>query len=200
MSPREMIFDFITTAITILLCSFVFFYFVVAGHWQTAEKIAKAAASASIFSIFFLLKLKTEKTKLIKFKEEASLDDVLVYFTKLDKFKDLVVIFLLPLLMAGIAWYDYRVNAVDVWQMILTFSAAFIWHCFLFRKKEDYGEIMSATVYDRIKDQIFVFFLPIVTLSVPLLNREFDVVDQLQIVITFGVMYFWHKYLIRKRN
>ncbi|HAM89002.1 TPA: hypothetical protein DEG24_04730 [Candidatus Falkowbacteria bacterium] len=200
MSAKDMAFDFITTAITIVLCSFVFFYFIVAGHWETAEKITRSTASASVFSIFFFLKLKTEKTKIIKHKEEASLDDVLVYFTNFDKTKDLIVIIVLTLLIAGIAWYDNKVNTIDVWQMIMTFSASFIWHCFLFRKKEDYGEIMSATVYDRIKDQIFVFFLPIVVLTPPLLYRTFDIIDQIQIVTVFGVMYAWHKYLIRKRN
>lgn len=200
MSAKEFILDFVTTLITIALCSFVFFYFIVAGHWETAEKITRSAASASIFSIFFFLKLKTEKTKTIKHKEEDSLDDVLIYFTNLDKMKDLVIIVSMPLLIAGIAWYDNEVNTIDTWQMIMTFSASFIWHCFLFRKKEDYGEIMSATVYDRIKDQVFVFFLPIIVLTPPLLYRTFDIIDQIQIVAVFGVMYAWHKYLIRKRN
>jgi len=200
MSAKDMFFDFLTMAVAIALFSFCFFYFIVAGHWAIAEKITRAAAFASMFGLAFVLKLKTEKHKAIKLKKEDSLDDILVYFSENDKIKDFVVCISLPFFIGALAWYDYEISAIDQVQMVAVFLLVYAWHRFVFRKKADFGDVMCATVYDRIKDQIFIYFLPVFSLVPPLFASSMDTVDLIQAIMIFGIMYFWHKYLIRKKE
>jgi hypothetical protein len=104
----------------------------------------------------------------------------------------------LPCLILTLAFFNGRIDGVDETQAVLVFLLSYFWHLYIFRKRENYTELMFATVYDKIKDRIFSFFLPIFLVLIAVAIKKFDVLDQAQALLVFIVYYFWHKYLIRK--
>lgn len=200
MTAREMAIDFIQTAGIIFLFVVSFYYFIIAGYWDTADKIVKVAALFSFIGLFFLCDLKIETRKTIRLKKEKSLDEIIVNFTEMDKNKDLLVIAFLPMLMGLAALYGGSSNVIDYLQMGLALIAAYLWHLFIFRNKDEYGQRMNATVYDKIKDQAFIFLLPLLILAIPLIFHRFDAIDFIQAIIPFIIISLWHKCLIKKRT
>ncbi|MCK5320751.1 hypothetical protein KAJ61_05185 [Candidatus Parcubacteria bacterium] len=194
----EMAMDFIATALAIAMSIFCFFYFILGNRMGLAEDLARFFAIVSVFGILFIYWAKVEKNKIKKNIRESSLDDIIVYFIKTDKIKNLAVIFLQILIILGIAFFNGVVNSIDGLQAFLFFSFSFLWHLYIFRKR-DGSQIMYATNYDKTKDIIFIFFLPTLLLVTAICCKKIDIIDQAQALSVFLLQYIWHKYLIRKK-
>lgn len=199
MTAYEMAMDFITVVLTIVMSIFCFFYFILGNRMGLAEDLARFFAVISIFGLFFIYETKTEKNKIKKNICNGSLDDIIVYFSRTDKIKNLAVIFLQLAIILSIAVVNGIVDNIDKSQAFLFLVFAFLWHLYIFRKREDYAQIMYATNYDKIKDRVFVFLLPVIILGIAIYCKKIDVIDQLQALSVFLSQYFWHKYLIRKK-
>ncbi len=191
--------DFITTLLAIAMSVFCFFYFALGDRMGLAEDVARFFAIISIFGLFFIYETKAEKNKIKKDIYDGSLDDIIVYFSKIDKIKNLAVIFLQTAIILTIAAFNGAVDNIDKAQAFLFLAFAFLWHLYIFRKRDDSAQIMYATNYDKIKDRVFVFFLPVMILGIAIYCKKIDVIDQLQALSVFLAQYFWHKYLIRKK-
>ena len=194
----EMAIDFIATALMIVMSVFCFFYFILGNRMGLAEDIARFFAVVSIFGILFIYSAKVEKNKAKKDICKESLDDIIVYFSRIDKVKNLAIIFLQIAIILSLAAIDGAINNIDGLQVFLFFIFSFLWHLYIFRKR-DGSQIMYATNYDKIKDRVFVFFLPIMVIGVAIFCKKIDIIDQLQALSVFLLQYFWHKYLIRKK-
>ena len=194
----EIAMDFIATALAIAMSIFCFFYFILGDRLGLAEDLARFFAIISIFGILFIYGAKVEKNKIKKNICESSLDDIIVYLIKTDKTKNLTIIFLQSAIILGIAFFNKSINNIDGLQTFLFFVFSFLWHLYIFRKR-DGSQIMYATNYDKIKDRVFIFFLPTLILLTAICCKKIDIIDQVQALSVFSLQYFWHKYLIRKK-
>ena len=195
----EMVMDFIANLLVIAMSVFCFFYFAVGDRMWLAQDVAGFFAIISVFGLFFVYEVKSEKNKIKKNINKISLDDILVYFIGADKVKNLAIIFLQTVIIFGIPFFNKTINNIDGFQVFLLLVFTFLRHLYIFRIRDECLQLMYATNYERIKDRIFMFFLPAIILGAALYFKKIDIIDQAQALSVFLLQYFWHKYLIRKK-
>lgn len=195
----EMVMDFIANLLVIAISVFCFFYFAVGNRMWLAQDVAGLFAVSSVFGLFFIYEAKAEKNKIKKNIGRISLDDILVYFIRTDKIKNLAIIFLQTAVILGIPFFSGYIDNIDGLQVFLLLVFAFSRHLYIFRIRDESLQLMYATNYDRIKDRIFMFFLPAIILGAALYFKKIDIIDQAQALSIFLLQYFWHKHLIRKK-
>jgi hypothetical protein len=67
------------------------------------------------------------------------------------------------------------------------------------RKRDDNLEVtLNLTYYDKIKDEIVIFLLPIIVLVTAALTEGIDLTDMVQALLVFLTMYLWHNALFKK--
>ena len=198
-TAHEMAIDFISVILTIIMSIFCFFYFVLGNRMGLADDVARFFSVISIFGLFFIYEVKAEKSKIKKDICDGSLDDIIVYFSKTDEIKNLVVIFLQTAIILTFAAFNGVIDNIDKAQAFLFLVFAYLRHLYIFRKRNSCTQIMYVTNYDKIKDRVFVFFLPVMILGIAIYCKKIGIIDQLQALSVFLTQYFWHKYLIRKK-
>jgi hypothetical protein len=70
-----------------------------------------------------------------------------------------------------------------------------LWHGYLFRKRD--GSAMFISKKDRASDETFIFALPIICLIAPVFNVNVDVIDIIQALVVYGMIYIWRAYMYR---
>ncbi len=193
--PKDMIFDFLHTVFLLALIAFCVFYFIVGNHWGVAEKIVKIAVNLSIFGILFLIKLKIVRRQIKREEKNKSFDDISVYFSRADRIKNLIVIFVILALMSlsNFFWaLDARIALV---QILVIFILLYFWHIYLFRKRDALNMRMYATILDELVDSILIYFMPVIILSVSLFFNYYSAIDIVNALVVMGILYLRHKIL-----
>lgn len=190
-------FDFVETVLAIALGSFVLFYFILGDRFFLAQQIVKAVTPLSIFLIIFLIKTRINRRKIKKLKKDDKFDEIFVELTAEDKRRDFYIIviavisvILLPLLT------DRIIYGEDLAQSFSILLLLFLWHSYMFRKR-DHGEAMYVNKIDKARDEIFIFVIPVVALLAPLMIVNVDLIDILQAMISYGIVYLWRNYMYR---
>ncbi|MCD4761598.1 hypothetical protein K8R32_01425 [bacterium] len=196
---KDMVLDFFHYIFLIVISIIFFFYFFLGDRMELAQKIVRSFMFLSIFGVLFIIKSKMndrEKKKLIR---EQRLEEIINYLTKKDKFKDLIVISVLPILLYGIALINGYILSSDIFQTVAVFFIGLSGHVFLFRKRDDRA-LTYVRHFDIIIDSVVVFSLPIAVLALSFIDGGADIIDIAQAGSVFIVMYYWHKYLFRRKE
>lgn len=198
MTAKDLMIDFINYLFLILLSVFFLFYVVFGNRFEIFKEIMQMLLPFSIFGILFLVVLRVRISNIKKYKKACIDEEVIVYFTAYDRSKDLIVRFGLPFIILFLPSLESQLNAVDISQALLIFIMNMAWHRILLRPKADGGEIFSLTRLDRIKDELFIYFLPLVVIATAALNKEVNTIDILQALAAFAVPLSWHLILFKK--
>jgi len=199
MKAKFLIIDFINTLFFFGIIGFTITYFIVGDRLIIFTRFLRSLIPFSYYGLLFLYKVRNSADDFEKFRKEDTLDEIIVYFSDLDIIKDLVIITGIPIFIIGLAFLGPQVDIADILQAVLTFTIMLIWHLILFKRKEQISRLRYATNFDRIKDSIVIFLLPIFIVSISLIaNRYIDMIDMLQSGIPFLVMYFWRKILFKQ--
>jgi len=197
MSAKDMIIDFVNTVFIIVLSIFCFFYFIIFDNMDVAKQIVKTAMVFSVFGMIFLIKMKIERIKIKKIKKEFNLDKIILYLSKLDLIKDIIVILLLSFIVFIIAFIEGSYNNIDIYQIFFILVYLLGWHFILFRKKDNTGESVVITNLDKYFDDFIIFVMPILFFLIPLFLKSIDIIDIFQVCILFVILYIWRKILFK---
>jgi len=200
LKAKEMLADFLDTAFLLFLISFCVFYFIVGDHFDVAQKIAKAAFAFSWVGVIFMLKFKFAKVHIRKLVREGRENEIVAYYDKTDRLKDLLLILSYPILIIVIGLWKNNLDDVDVFQAIMIFFVAYFWHFNLFSPKEEVTRIMYATNLDKLKDEIFTFFLPFFIIIIAFSRGEVNDSDIVQALLIFFISYVKHKKVLFAGN
>ena len=195
---KDLIIDFFNYALLLFLIIFCLIFFIVGNRLAVFTEFIKLLMPLAYFGIFFLVRLKFDREALRKRKKEGNLNEIIKYLTKLDKIKDLIIISILSIIILIIAMIDGYVDVFDILQAIIAFLTMFFWHLALIRKGKNINESMCITYFDKIKDEMVIFLLPIIIISIVLVNKNVNMVDFLQAFIPFLAIYVWHQYYLVK--
>ena len=197
MSAKDMIIDFVNTVFIIVLSIFCFFYFIIFDNMDVAKQIVKTAMVFSVFGMIFLIKMKIERIKIKKIKKEFNLDKIILYLSKLDLIKDIIVILLLSFIVFIIAFIEGSYNSVDTCQIFFILVYLLSWHFILFRKKDNTEKLIIITNLDEYFDNFVIFVMPILFFLIPLFLKSIDIIDIFQVCILFVILYLWRKILFK---
>ena len=197
MSAKDMIIDFVNTVFIIVLSIFCFFYFIIFDNMDVAKQIVKTAMVFSVFGMIFLIKMKIERIKIKKIKKEFNLDKIILYLSKLDLIKDIIVILLLSFIVFIIAFIEGSYNNIDIYQIFFILVYLLSWHFILFRKKDNTEKLIIITNLDKYFDDFIIFVMPILFLLIPLFLKSIDIIDIFQVCILFVILYLWRKILFK---
>ena len=199
MTVKDTIIDFIHYIFLIALVSFCIFYFLIGDRFFIFGKFLESLVPLSIFSMILLLKFRFGRQSYHKFAKENNLDEIIKYITKLDKIKDIVVISFLPIFIIGSSFLISYISIINVVQAVLIFFTMFFWHRLLF-KKDNVRDISYLTNLDKLKDEVAIFFLPLIFLGLSITDGEIDLIEIFQGVAVFLIMYAWHRILFRSKT
>ncbi len=195
---KDLIIDFFNYALLLVLIIFCLTFFIVGNRLAIFTEFIKLLMPLAYFGIFFLIRIKFDRETLKKRKKEDNLNEIIKYLTKLDKIKDLIIISFLSIIIFVIAMIGGGIDVFDILQAIIAFFTMFFWHLVLFRKRKNINGLMYITYFDKIKDEMVIFLLPIIIISIVLVNKNVNVVDFLQAFIPFLAIYVWHQYYLVK--
>lgn len=200
LKAKDMLVDFLDTAFLLFMISFCVFYFIVGNHFDVAQKIVKAAFAFSWVGVIFMLKFKFAKVHIRKIIGEGRENEIVAYFDKTDRLKDLLLIIVYPVSIIALGLWKESLNDVDVFQALIIFLVAYFWHFNLFSPREDVTRLMYATNMDKLKDEIFTFFLPFFIIIIAFSRGEVDNIDIIQALLIFLISYIKHKKLLFTGN
>ena len=196
-SASGFFFDFVETVLAIALGSFVLFYFVLGDRFFLAQQVVKTVMPVSIFLLMFIIKSKVNRRKIKKLQKEDKYDEIYVDLSLQDKRMDMGIIFvssffiiILPMLIDRIIYTE------DIMQSSSFLLLLFLWHSYIFRKRE-HSESMYLNKNDKARDEMFVYIIPVVCMLAPVMNINVDIIDIIQAIIGFGMIYIWRMYMYR---
>ena len=197
LQPKDIISDFLNMIFLLFLIAFSVFYFIIGDHWGTAEKIVKIAMNLSVFFIFFLFKVKIvlRKIKEEKEKENNDIYDIAVYFNKKDKRRSLISILFLILLMFLIAYFLSPDFNAAFWQLFVVFLFLFVWHIYLFTKRDSYSLRMYATVLMVLIDSLVIYFVPVIIFGISFFLDYYSFFDVINSILALVILSLRHKIL-----
>lgn len=130
-----MIIDFINDIFAIILICLCIMFFVVGDRFEGFGQFMKALFPLAVFVIIFLIKLRMNRMRLKKRKRENNIGIVL-YITYFDKLIFDVLIYLLPIIIVGIAFIvNKQITLVDIFQAVAAFLLMYLWQKRLFKKE-----------------------------------------------------------------
>lgn len=198
MTARDLIIDFINFLFFIALTAFFVFYFVLGRRTDQLIEILKSLAPFSIFGLAFLFKLKGFAKTMKRAKEVESFSDEEQWvISNRDIVKDRMITIFLPIIVLASAFIDGEVNNYDIYQSLFCFFYILFFHWIMFRKQAS-SELHALNKNDKTRDEIVIFFLPVVMLAIPMTNNTFDTVDILQTVSVFTILFIWHHIVFKK--
>lgn len=201
MKARDLLIDFVNYAFLLILISFCVTFFVIGDRFAIFGKFLKIILPFSIFGIFFLIKLKIQRTTIIKFSEEGVLNEIIAYLTEQDKLKDKLVLLLLPFIILAVSLIGGNFVYLDFVQAFMAFLYMFLWHKILFKTPDNATGIVALRNIDKIKDEIAIYILPLFVAGLGMFKADINsLVDFFQGFACFAIMLGWHYILFRDRN
>jgi len=188
--------DFVNFVFFIGLIVFFILYIIVGDRVGIFSQIAKMLIPVSYFFGMFILALKSDQDKYEKFRKEDKLDEIIVYLDRVDSIKDIIVIIIMCVVIIFLGMIE-GLGAVDFLQAASSFVYMYLWHLLIFRKKEDQGNIQYMTNFDKIKDRIAIFFLPLLIMGVAMASGPTLVSDMFQAGAALLIMLSWRKLMIK---
>lgn len=198
LGAKEMIIEFVNTVFLIFLIYFSLFYYILGDALGEFNRILKLIAPLALFASPLVYIFRERRPQYKKFKKENTLNEVINYITRNDIILDRVIIITLPLIILGISIYDLHLQATDLIQAFVVFLIMLGRHLMFFFKRENIERIIQVTNFDKMKDEIIIFSLPLLVMSVGSALRSINKTDYFQAVTVFVVMYAWHKYLFKE--
>jgi hypothetical protein len=137
MKAKEIFFDFIHHAITLVIIGFIIIYFIAGDRFGTFIEVMRSLIPIGIFGLIFLIMLKIHriKTKKDRLSDKEDDTEIVLYLNYFDRLKSDVFIFSLPIIILLISLFkDREVNKTDIFQATAAFLLMYLWQKFLFRK------------------------------------------------------------------
>ncbi len=192
MKLKDIILDAINYFFLLGLITFFIVYIIVGDRFNFFIVLFKSLAPLAFFGIPLLIIIKFRRESCKKYRKEDSLNEIILYLSKLDKLKDKAVIVSATLLIIVIAIIDRDINVIDVVQAIVFFIILFFWHLFLFKSRDELSGLSYITLFDKIKDEFVIFLMPIIIIAIALLSKEVDLIDFFQALVAFLIIFGWH--------
>lgn len=194
---KEIFFDFLNFAFLLLLIAFFIIYMIFGDRFIALTKIMQAMAPVAFFGILMLVKIKQEREKVKKFKNDQNQDEILVFFSPIDRIKDMIVIFLSAIIVFGIAIFNFNADLSDLIQSLVVPVVMIPANMLLFRARNTPVSEYYATRLDQSIDEIILYVLPAVISIVALFTVSIDIVDLVQAITPFAIFVIWRKRLFR---
>jgi len=200
MTARDMFFEFLETAFIIILISFVVVYIILGDRLDLARKIVVGVLPLTYFSIFFLNKQRVYRKKIKKaLKQELNLEQIICSVREIDKRRDKICIILSEIVILGLALYGGGILIDDMAQALLVLLIMILRYLFLFTNK-DKTEKEYLTIKDKHRDEFINYILPILMILIALFGKSADVIDTVQALAVFMIIYIWHNFLFSPRD
>ena len=193
-----MIIEFVNTVFLIILIYFSLFYYILGNALGEFYGMLKFIAPLALFASPLVYIFRERRPQYKKLKKEDTLNEVINYIAHTDIILDRIIIITLPLILLGISIYNFYFGAVDLIQAFVVILILLGRHLMLFFKRENTERIMQITNFDKLKDEIVLFSLPLIIMSVGAGLRSINTIDYFQAVTAFVIMYVWHKYLFKE--
>jgi len=197
MKGFSVLIDFLNYAFFLLLIVFIIVFIILGDRLDLITNIIKTLIPISYVLLLFMLSVKTYHKKYEEFKKEEDLNEILIYFNKIDNIKDIIVTLILPVVIIFIANIN-EINTIDLFQATFSFIFMYCWHLVIFRNREDKKNIRFMTNFDVLKDKVIISLLPIIIMAIPLTQKFIDNLDILQALSVFFIMWIWRKILLFK--
>lgn len=194
---KFLILDFINLLFELSVIAFFVFYIVLGDRFEMIVKIVQSYGPLLFFYLFFSFGFRFNRSRFKKFKTEFALDEILIYLSPQDILKDRLVIFLTSVFIVLLPYFSSTFNYVDILQGVLVFAYLYLAHFFIFRSKDN-SAMVTLNNYDKIKDQVAIYFLPFLMFAVALVISEVDKIDIFQSVSAFLFMMLWHFWIFKK--
>ena len=98
-------------------------------------KFMQAMFPLVLFSIFFLIRVRVSREQVKKIRRERNFD-IILHLTCLDKLISDVLIYLLPILILGVAIIiNKQITITDIFQAVIAFLIMYFWQNMLFKKE-----------------------------------------------------------------
>lgn len=200
MNFKDLALDFINYLFLLGLIIFFLLYIILGDRFAFFTEFFKSIVPLAFFGVPFLIIIKLRRESCKKYRKEDKLNEIILYLSKLDKLKDKIVIISAALLIIVIAIIDGDINTIDIAQAIIFFITIFFWRLILFRRKDELSGLSYITLFDKVKDEVVVFLMPIIIIAIALLGKEVNLVDFFQALVTFLIIFGWHMIMFRKAD
>ena len=130
-----MIIDFINDIFAIILIGLCIMFFIIGDRFEAFGQFMKALFPLAVFVIIFLVKFRINRMQLKK-RENENNPEIVLRITYVDKLIFDVLIYLLPIIIVGIAFIaNKQITLVDIFQAIAAFLIMYFWQRILFKKE-----------------------------------------------------------------
>lgn len=193
---KEKIMNVIENIFLVILSIFCFYFFIIGNRMDLADKVVRFMMVFAVFGFVFLIKAKLATRFVIKQKRDGiDLNEIIVYLEDADRVKDWIVVLLLPLVIIISTIFSLKITKLDVFQAIVVFVLIFLLHKILFKK--GMAKVEFLTIFDRVKDEMMTYFLPVSVLLIAYFGGSANFIDIVQAILVYGIAYAWHKILFR---
>ncbi len=135
MNAKDMIIDFINDIFAIILIGLCIMFFIIGDRFEAFGQFMKALFPLAVFVIIFLVKFRINRMQLKK-RENENNPEIVLRITYVDKLIFDVLIYLLPIIIVGIAFIaNKQITLVDIFQAIAAFLIMYFWQRILFKKE-----------------------------------------------------------------
>jgi len=192
MTAKDIIIDFLNYLFLLLVSIFMLFYVVFGNRMSAFAEFMNLLMAFSAFSFIFLIVLKIKRQQIKKYVKEDNLDEIASYASPTDLFIDRIITLSAFAAVIAIAFVGGNISITDFFQALIPSAIFFFWHLYLFKRGSGINKAVSLSKLDKIKDEVFIFFLPIVLLSIAILSREIDPLDAFQAIALFLILFYAH--------
>ncbi|MEA3398747.1 MAG: hypothetical protein U9R06_03320 [Patescibacteria group bacterium] len=173
------------------------FYIVFGNRMAIFAEILNLLMVFSIFAMIFLIVLKIKRRQIKKYIKEDNSSEIIAYVSAIDLLMDRCLILSSFFITVGIAFLNRTITVIDFLQGAFPALILFFWHIYLFKNGTGINEVASLTKIDKTKDEIFIFFLPIVIFIIALGSGIIDSMDSYQAIALFLIIFFGHKRIFK---
>ena len=199
MSGKDIIIDFVNYLFLILIGVFMLFYVVFGNRLDFFAEILNLLMALSFFAFVFLIILKIKRRQIKKYAKEDMVNEIVVYISPTDILIDRFIILASLSAVIAIAYIGGDINIADFFQAFIPTITLLFWRQYLFKSGLGINKSISLTRLDKAKDEIIIFFLPIVLLIIPALGRTTDSVDAYQAAALLLILFFGHYRIFKEK-
>lgn len=140
MKAKDLAIEFLNLGFLVILVIFVIVFFIAGDRFESFVHIMKALAPVAIYGIIFMIMIKINRMKLIKWKSEgreSSDKEIVIYLSFIDKYILDILLYLMPIAVLLVAFFlnDKVVNLIDVIQATAAFLMMTYSQRLLFKNK-----------------------------------------------------------------
>lgn len=137
MSGKDLLIDFATYVVGILLFAFVIFFIVLGDRFEPIMKFFINIAPMMIFALIGVVILHLRKREIKRKKEEEDRDEIILHLNYSDRLASDLVFTGLPVLIMLVAFFmKASVDADDIFQAGLVFVFLYLYFRSLYKKSE----------------------------------------------------------------